>query len=66
MKLAILERAVDYVVLDDYYTPEMNQVLEPVLEAAGYWQDFQQTVELGNGDPIRVRVFLPPVESVQR
>ncbi len=66
MKLAILEHAVDYVVLDDYYTPEMNQVLEPVLEAAGYWQDFQQTVELGNGDPIRIRVFLPPVESVQR
>ncbi|NWG16271.1 MAG: glycosyltransferase family 39 protein [Chloroflexi bacterium] len=66
MILAIQEHAVDFVVLDDYYTPEMNPVLEPVLEAAGYRQDFQHLEELGNGDLIRIRVFLPPVESVQQ
>lgn len=65
MKLAIADRAVDYVILDDYYTPEMNAVLEPLLEAAGYRLDWQEALELGSGDTIRVRIFIPPTEGVQ-
>jgi 4-amino-4-deoxy-L-arabinose transferase-like glycosyltransferase len=65
MKKAIADHAVNYVVLDDYYTPEMNPVLEPVLQAAGYRQDWQENLESGSGDTIRVRVFVPPTEGGQ-
>lgn len=62
MKMAIADHAVDLVVLDDYYTPDLNPILEPELEAAGYRQDWQDHFLLASGDTIRLRVYVPSTQ----
>ncbi len=63
MKAAIIDRALDFVILDNYYTPAINPILEPVLEAAGYTVDYEEETALPNGDPIFIRIYVPPVQE---
>ncbi len=60
MKAAIIDRALDFVILDNYYTPAINAVLEPVLEAAGYTIGYEENTALPNGAPIFIRIYVPP------
>lgn len=50
---AIQDCVYDMVVLDDYYAPELNPVLEPILQKAGYAVSYQ---EVGYGK-LETRVF---------
>ncbi|HML24441.1 MAG TPA: glycosyltransferase family 39 protein [Aggregatilinea sp.] len=56
---AIGNCALEVVILDDYYSPEWNPVLLPLLDEAGYDMVFSDLQVLSFGDPIGTRVFLP-------
>ncbi len=60
MKAAIHDCALDYAIMDDYYAPEMNGVLEPLLSQAGYHIGFKESQLLSFGAPIGIRVWIPP------
>lgn len=60
MRMAIRDHALDYVILDDYYTPFINQELDETLVDSGYRLQYQDKQTLGDGGIIRIRVFTPP------
>ncbi len=60
MRKAIRDNNLDYVILDDYYTPWINEALDPVLQTSGYTLQFQYSQALGDGGIIRTRIFAPP------
>jgi hypothetical protein len=57
MAAAIQDRWFDYVVLDDYYTPGMRQMLAPALSEAGYVIGYEETQKLGTGQNILIQVY---------
>ncbi|WP_119072770.1 ArnT family glycosyltransferase [Aggregatilinea lenta] len=59
IRSAVGNCALEVVILDDYYSPEWNPVLIPLLDQAGYQMVFSDLQVLSFGDPIGTRVFLP-------
>ncbi|MEP7287421.1 MAG: glycosyltransferase family 39 protein [Chloroflexota bacterium] len=58
MKAAINDCALDAAIMDDYYFPEMNTTLQPLLLKAGYKVGFETTEKTSVGT-INTRVFIP-------
>lgn len=56
---AIRDRALDYVIIDDYYFPGIRERVSPILAEAGYVVGWQETQQLHSGDMILVQVFIP-------
>lgn len=61
---AVRRCALDAVILDDYYTPEINTLLQPELTAAGYRVDFEDVQVLYSGLPNRIRIYIPGEEGI--
>ncbi|MGQ9886923.1 MAG: hypothetical protein ACUVSX_00395, partial [Aggregatilineales bacterium] len=59
MFASIADRYFTHVILDDYYTPEKNQVLEAALLAHGYTEVYRdpQPQELSTGQVIEIRIY---------
>lgn len=59
MLRAIEDRYFTHVILDDYYTPEKNQVLEAALLAHGYTEVYRdpEPQELSTGQVIAIRIY---------
>jgi len=56
---AIRDRAVDFVIIDDYYIPGIRERLKPILLDAGYVVGWQEVQNLRSGAVILVQVFVP-------
>jgi len=56
---AVRDRAVDFVIIDDYYIPGIRERLNPILLDAGYVVGWQEVQNLRSGDTILVQVFVP-------
>lgn len=56
---AIRDRAVDFVIIDDYYIPGIREQLNPILLDAGYVVGWQEVQKLRSGDTILLQVFVP-------
>ncbi len=56
---AIEECALELVILDDYYTTDINAIVEPVLINAGYHQIYSETQRLHSGEQIGTRMYIP-------
>lgn len=55
---AIRDRALDYVIIDDYYFPGIRERVSPMLAEAGYVIGWQEVQQLHTGDTILVQVFI--------
>jgi 4-amino-4-deoxy-L-arabinose transferase-like glycosyltransferase len=55
---AISDRALDFVIIDDYYVPGIRERATPVLVEAGYIVGWQETQILRTGDTIWLQVFI--------
>lgn len=60
MLQAINNRALDFVVLDDYFPPDFSTALAPYLHRAGYKLGYEDTQILSNGEEVHLRVYLSP------
>jgi hypothetical protein len=56
---AIRDRAMDFVIIDDYYLPGIRERVNPILRDAGYVVGWQDEQKLRTGDTILVQVFIP-------
>lgn len=59
MVRAITDRYYDYVILDDYYTPEKNGAIEAALLQSGYTETYRdpEPQELSTGQTITIRIY---------
>lgn len=62
---AIRDRALDFVIIDDYYIPGIREQLNPILLDAGYVVGWQEVQKLRTGESILVQVFVPAKEGAQ-
>ena len=60
MQAAILDDQFDFVVLDNYHNPTVNQILEETLFAANYILDYEETQSLSIGSDINLQVYVSP------
>jgi len=56
---AIRDRALDFIIIDDYYFPGIRERVNPVLVEAGYVVDYQELQTLRSGGTIVLQVFVP-------
>ena len=59
IRVAINDCALDLVILDDFYTNDINQEIEPLLIAAGYIQIYSTLQVLETGDQVGIRMYTP-------
>lgn len=60
---AIEDCALDLVILDDYYTVDINEIVEPQLLSSGYIQIHSDLQELNSGDIIGTRIYAPAIHD---
>lgn len=56
---AIRDRALDFIIIDDYYFPGIRERVAPLLAEAGYVVGWQEEQELRTGEKILLQVFIP-------
>jgi 4-amino-4-deoxy-L-arabinose transferase-like glycosyltransferase len=49
----------DVVITDDFYSPEVNWYLEPLLAQTGYQLAYSTRESLRSGSPVSIRVYVP-------
>jgi 4-amino-4-deoxy-L-arabinose transferase-like glycosyltransferase len=59
MVAAVQDCALDIVILDDFYTPQVNLLLTPLLEPAGYRLEFDDRQILSQGYSNRLALYVP-------
>ena len=59
MQTAIRDCALDFIVLDGYYTPDVNAILQPVIATSEYTLAFDTVDQISSGDIIHTQVFVP-------
>lgn len=67
MAAATRDHYFQFVVLDNYYTPEVSEKLEKDLISAGYIKEYEQRQKLSFERPITIRIytFIPPFLSIK-
>ncbi len=63
MTAAIADHYFDFVVLDDNYTPDVNQQVETALQQAGYRIDYRNVQPITTGHDSVVRVYVRPQDG---
>ena len=56
---AIRNRALDFIIVDDYYFPGIRERTRPLLAKAGYIVGWQEIQKLRTGETILLQVFIP-------
>lgn len=56
---AIRDRALDFIIIDDYYFPGIRERINPLLAESGYVVGWQEQQKLRTGETILLQVFIP-------
>ena len=60
MHAAVRDHYFDFVVIENYYAPDIRELLDPTLVEAGYEVSFQEAQELRAGHTILLQVYTVP------
>jgi hypothetical protein len=66
MRAAVADHHFQWVILDDYYTPEIDRALEPDLIRAGYRLAYSDPQRLSTGVDANLRVYRMQISAQQR